>query len=130
MPQLPGAIVTLATGRDEFRVTHRILRGTRPLHIAVTPEDRLYWGEYFDNPDRDEVHVYASADQGATWDVAYTFAKGEIRHIHNIVSDAWENCLWMLTGDNGEECRILRASCDFRTSMLRYREISRRGLWP
>ena len=35
--------------------------------------------------------------------------------MHNIVYDEWENCFWVLTGDNGSECRILRASCDFKT---------------
>ncbi len=50
-----------------------------------------------------------------TWEVAYTFPRGAIRHVHNIVYDEWENCLWVLTGDNGSECRILRVSCDFKT---------------
>ena len=74
---------------------------------------RIYWGEYFDNAARDEVHIYASTDAGATWSVAYTFPKGAIRHVHNIVHDPWANCLWVLTGDYGDECRILRAACDF-----------------
>lgn len=110
---VPQAIVTLAPGEKQFCVSHRVLRGTRPLHIAVTPIDHVFWGEYFDNPQRDEVHVYASTDRGAHWDVAYTFPKGAIRHVHNIVFDKWANCFWVLTGDNGSECRILRASCDF-----------------
>jgi hypothetical protein len=59
------------------------------------------------------VHVYASGDAGLTWDVAYTFPKGAIRHVHNIVHDPWQNCLWILTGDYGDECRVIRASCDF-----------------
>jgi hypothetical protein len=112
---VPGAILTLAAGETEFRVTHRVVCGTRPLHLAVTPDDHVLWGEYFDNPRRDEVHIYASSDRGATWSVAYTFPKGAIRHVHNIVYDQWENCLWILTGDDGPECRILRASCDFRS---------------
>ena len=112
---VPGAIVTLAPRETEFRVSHKLLRGTRPLHIASTPGERIFWGEYFDNPHRDEVHIYASTDRGAHWDVAYTFAKGAIRHVHNIVYDEWENCLWVLTGDHGSECRILRASCDFKS---------------
>jgi hypothetical protein len=111
---VPKAIITLAPGETQFRISHRVLRGTRPLHIASTPDGRLYWGEYFDNPQRDEVHVYASNDCGNHWNVAYTFPKGAIRHIHNIVYDEWENCLWVLTGDNGGECRILKTSCDFR----------------
>jgi hypothetical protein len=111
---VPGAIAVLDPGETRFRVTHTLQRGTRPLHIAVSPDNHVFWGEYFSNPGRDEVHVYASSDRGATWDVAYTFAKGEIRHVHNIVSDHWENCLWLLTGDEGRECRILRASYDFK----------------
>jgi len=110
---VPRAIVTHVPGERGFRITHRVARGTRPLHIAVTPEDHIFWGEYFDNPERDEVHVYASSDRGAHWDVACTFPKGSIRHVHNIVYDEWANCLWVLTGDNGSECRIMRASCDF-----------------
>ena len=109
---VPGAIVTLRPGDSEFRRTHAILRGTRPLHITAVPGGPIYWGEYFDNRARDEVHVYASTDDGATWSIAYTFPKGAIRHIHNIVHDPWGDCLWILTGDYGDECRILRATCD------------------
>ena len=112
---VPKAIVVLTPGENEFRVSHRILRGTRPLHIASTLDGHVYWGEYFDNPRREEVHIYASTDHGVTWNVAYTFPKGAIRHVHNIVYDQWGNCLWVLTGDNGAECRILKASCDFRS---------------
>jgi hypothetical protein len=110
---VPGAMVTLRPGDAEFRRTHSILRGTRPLHITAVPGGAIYWGEYFDNAARDEVHIYASTDAGATWSIAYTFPKGAIRHIHNIVHDFWGDCLWVLTGDYGQECRILRATCDF-----------------
>ena len=109
---VPGAIVTLNPDERVFRISQRILRGTRPLHIAATPGGHLYWGEYFDNPGRDEVHIYASTDRGRTWNVAYTFPKGAIRHVHNIIHDPWQQCLWILTGDDGSECRILRASHD------------------
>jgi hypothetical protein len=112
---VPGSIVTLAPGETEFHVSHKIFRGTRPLHLAVTPSDHIFWGEYFDNPARDEVHIYASTDRGSNWEVAHTFPKGAVRHVHNIVYDEWESCFWVLTGDSGPECRILRASCDFKT---------------
>ena len=109
---VPGAIITLRPNENEFRITHRITRGTRPLHISAVPNGNIYWGEYFDNPNRDEVHIYASADAGATWSAVYTFPKGAIRHVHNIVHDPWQNCLWILTGDYGDECRILRSPID------------------
>jgi hypothetical protein len=111
---IPKAIVTLSLGDERFRVTHRISRGTRPLHFAVTPNHHIFWGAYFDNPRRDEVHIYVSQDRGIHWEVAYTFAERTIRHVHNIVYDEWEHCLWVMTGDSGLECRIIRASCDFR----------------
>ncbi|MGH9566068.1 MAG: hypothetical protein ACRD4I_08805, partial [Candidatus Angelobacter sp.] len=110
---VPGAIISLNPGETEFRVTHHVTRGTRPLHIAATPDGQMYWGEYFDNPQRDEVHVYSSTDYGLTWDVIHTFPKGAIRHGHNIVYDPWEKCLWVLTGDNGAECRILKTNAAF-----------------
>ncbi len=109
---VPGSIVTLRARESEFRQTHAITRGTRPLHITVVPNGNVYWGEYFDNANRDEVHIYVSENSGETWTIAHTFEKGAIRHVHNIVHDSWEDCLWVLTGDYGEECRILRASCD------------------
>ena len=112
---VPGAIITRNASSAEFQPTHKILRGTRPLHIAAVPRGNIYWGEYFDNRSRDEVHIYASADRGQTWHVAYTFAAGAIRHVHNIIYDRWGDCLWILTGDEGSECRVLCASRDLRT---------------
>ena len=112
---VPGAIVTLIPGETEFRITRKLLRGTRPLHITTTPDGRVFWGEYFDNPGRDQVHIYVSLDQGMNWEVAHTFPRGAVRHVHNIVYDEWQNCLWVLTGDNGSECRIIRATCDFKS---------------
>jgi hypothetical protein len=111
---VPGAIVTLGVGETQFRISHRVTRGTRPLHIAATPDGKVFWGEYFSNPEREEVHIYTSDDCGRTWKVAYTFGKRSIRHVHNIVYDKWDDCLWIFTGDNGSECRILRASADFK----------------
>ena len=109
---VPGALVTRNPGSDEFHITHRIERGTRPLHLTAVPSGNIYWGEYFDNRERDEVHIYVSPDRGNSWQVAYTFSAGSIRHVHNIVYDRWADCLWILTGDDGTECKVLRASCD------------------
>lgn len=112
---VPGAVITRTSGSGEFHVTHKILRGTRPLHIAAVPSGKMYWGEYFDNRERAEVHIYASADRGSTWQIAYTFPAGSIRHVHNMIYDPWGDCLWILTGDDGAECKVLRASCDLRS---------------
>src|SRR5208282_193766 len=107
---VPGALVTRAPGGDELEVTHQIQRGTRPLHVTAVPSGSIYWGEYFDNRERAEVHIYVSSDRARTWQIAYTFPAGSIRHVHNIVYDRWGDCLWILTGDEGAECKVLRAS--------------------
>jgi len=112
---VPGALVTRIPDSDEFHVTHRVRRGTRPLHVTAVPSGNIYWGEYFDNREHAEVHIYASTDHGRTWQKAYTFSAGSIRHVHNIVYDRWGDCLWILTGDEGAECKVLRASCDLRS---------------
>lgn len=109
---VPGAIVTLQRGQTEFQVTHKMARGARPLHIATTTAGRVFWGEYFDNAQRSEVHIFGSGDGGFTWEVAHTFPARSIRHVHNIVHDQWVDCLWIFTGDYGSECKIIRASAD------------------
>lgn len=110
---LPKAIGVLAPEAQRFEVRFNIPRGTRPLGLAVTPSGRVFWGEYFDNAERDEVHIYGSVDSGRSWQIVYTFPPRSIRHVHNIIYDSYGNCLWILTGDLGEECRILRADPEF-----------------
>src|SRR5579885_945401 len=112
---VPGKIVTLSPGEKRFHVTHLLSRGTRPLHITAGKNGRVFWGEYFDNPQRSEVHIYGSDDYGDHWEPVYTFPAGKIRHVHNAVFDVWGECYWVLTGDQGAECQILRASFDFVT---------------
>jgi len=112
---VPGALVTRTADSDAFQVTHRVQRGTRPLHITAVPSGGIYWGEYFYNRERAEVHIYASIDGGLAWQIAYTFPAGSIRHVHNIIYDRWGDCLWILTGDEGAECKVLRASRDLRS---------------
>jgi len=111
---VPGAVITLAPGNEEFKVTHRVDRGTRPLNLTVTNRDWVFWGEYFDNVGRDEVSIYGSQERGEKWEVVHTFPKGTVRHVHNIVYDRWDDCLWVLTGDYGNECKIIRASCNWK----------------
>lgn len=112
---LPRAIAICPLGQQEFRATWHIRRGTRPLALAVLPSGAIYWGEYFNNPARDEVHVYGSLDGGRTWEVMYTFPAGSIRHVHSITYDPYRDCLWMCAGDYGTECRIMRVSSNWRT---------------
>ena len=108
-----GAVVVAGPSDTEFRVTFTVLRGTRPLTLAVGRDDHLYWGEYFANPHRDEVHIYGSRDRGDTWDIVHTFPKDHVKHVHTVTWDPFAECFWVLTGDYEQECKILRADQDW-----------------
>ena len=107
-------IVILEFEGKEFMSTFKIKRGTRPLGMGLTPDGKIYWGEYFDNPQRNKVHIYGSEDGGYTWKIVYTFPQRTIRHIHNIFYDHYDNCFWVLTGDEEKEPRIVKASLDWK----------------
>ncbi|MDY6949973.1 MAG: hypothetical protein SWE60_00540 [Thermodesulfobacteriota bacterium] len=101
-----GAIVRLDPGKRFFKKTFSIPHGSRPLNLCMTEGGKVFFGEYFDNPSREAVHVYGSEDGGKSWHVAHTFGRGEIRHVHGVFYDEYRKGCWILTGDRGEECRI------------------------
>ena len=90
-------------------------KGNKPIHqgVCVTPEGAIFFGEYVLNPNRDmEVKLWRSTDNGMTFHVVKAFVPGEIRHIHFIKWDTYDKCLWMGTGDYGEdnkECCLYRS---------------------
>jgi hypothetical protein len=102
-------------GDSVYEKVHHIERGSRPLTICVGSKDALYWGEYFDNPDRDAVNIYASFDKGKTWEICYTFPPQTVRHIHGIFYDGYDDCYWIVTGDYEKECCIYRTTNQFKT---------------
>ena len=112
LASFPGLIALRRASTLRFCPVLPIPRGRRPLGMASTPDGWVYFGEYFPNPDRDAVHVFGSRD-GEHWQIVYTFPPRTIRHVHTITYDAYGKCLWVLTGDDGDECRILRASLDW-----------------
>lgn len=101
-------------GGSRFQEVLRIERGSRPFNICVTSSGKVYFGEYFSNPDRESVHVFASED-GKDWSIAYTFPEGSIRHVHNIVDDPYRKGLWVLTGDADHESGLWYTEDDFQT---------------
>jgi hypothetical protein len=108
----PKTIAVLPPRARQLRAAFRIPRGTRPLSLTAAPTGWAYFGEYFDNPARASVHIYGSAD-GTAWRPVYTFPAGAIRHVHSVTYDRYAECVWVLTGDDGDECRIVRASLDW-----------------
>lgn len=90
-------------------------RGSRPMNICEASDGTLYFGEYFMNMPKKEVHIYSSKDSGKSWNITYTFSEGNINHVHGIFRDKYTDKLWILTGDRENECIIGYSDDGFKT---------------
>lgn len=90
-------------------------QGNKPGHqgVCLTPDGTIFFGEYLLNSDRSKpVNLYRSTDNGMSFQIINTFPAGDIRHIHFIKWDPYEKCLWLGTGDYGDnnhENRLYRS---------------------
>lgn len=109
-----GALLAIAKkgfflkGKEEqvFRKVFSTPRGSKPLNLCFAKSGNVYFGEYFQNVEKAEVHVYGSKDGCKTWQVVYTFPAGNINHIHGLFFDPYTDRIWIVTGDRERECII------------------------
>lgn len=86
--------------------------GNKPAHqgICVTPKGTVFFGEYSVNLDhRNETRLYRSTDGAMHFSPVLTFPKN-IRHIHFVKYDPFEDCIWLGTGDEDAECFLMRST--------------------
>ena len=116
--------IFLSYGRDigiyrdgNIRLLNGLVRKCRILRSACAKDANgdIYFGEYFNNPDRESLNIYKYDVRSSRLNVVYQFSPGAVRHIHAIYFDPFDNCLWCLTGDLPGECRILRSFDGFST---------------
>lgn len=90
-------------------------QGNKPAHqgVCVTPDGTVFFAEYLLNQNRDhEIRLFRSTDNGMTFHVVKTWPAGDIRHLHFVKWDSYEQCLWLGTGDygeNGSENRLYKS---------------------
>lgn len=70
----------------------------------------LYWGDYGPNPNYEEINIYR-LDRDLNVQVVYTFPRGSIRHIHNIIKSS--NGFIVMAGDNEPKAGIYQANWDW-----------------
>ena len=92
-------------------------KGNGPLGFTLITNikgfnDSLVFGEYFGNFDKEVIKIY-SKEKGKRWKIIYSFNKGVINHVHNIIPDPHRNCVWILSGDFGEAASIWQATENF-----------------
>jgi len=94
----------------------RNFRGSRPLNVCSGPQG-IFFGEYFSNPDRDHVCIYTTKD-GVAWTECFKFDVGQIRHIHGIQYDQFEDGYWIMTGDSNAESGLWYTGDHFQSVEL------------
>lgn len=85
-----------------------------PMYNALLRLDgkTFYIGEY-GNSNGIGKRILKSVDGGLNWECVYQFETDEIRHIHALLWDEFEEKIWIFTGDADKECRVLKADKDF-----------------
>jgi hypothetical protein len=106
---------------DDFKLKeeHSFIKGNGPLHLKNIEginkfNDGLYFGDYFANNSKEPINI-TRRNQDGTFEIAYTFPKGQINHIHNLIPDKFNDCVWILAGDFGEAAGIWQAKDNFKT---------------
>lgn len=108
---------------DSYKQCFSIPRGSKPLNICVAPSGSLFWGEYFQNIEKQSVNIYKSEDNGVSWFIVHTFEEGNINHIHGLFYDRYTNRIWVATGDRENECIIGYSEDEFKS----FHEVFRGG---
>lgn len=102
-------------GKRDFEKCFAMPRGSKPLNLCLAPSGNIFFGEYFQNIEKQAVNIYCSEDNAKTWHIAYTFEEGNINHIHGLFFDKYTNRIWVATGDRENECIIGYTEDEFRT---------------
>ena len=94
------------------------IQGDSVLHGGICEDEQgwTYFGEYFMNPARGEVRIFRLDPMLEAWEVAHVFPAGEVRHIHGIYRDPYDDqALWVTSGDALGECYLYRTRDRFET---------------
>ena len=110
-------------GKGDFEKCFAMPRGSKPLNLCFAPSGNIYFGEYFQNMEKEAVNIYCSSDNGQTWHVAHSFAAGEINHIHGVFFDKYTDRIWVVTGDRENECIMGYTEDEFKS----FHEVFRGG---
>lgn len=94
-------------------------KGVRALNITSIKgiegfDEMIVFGSYSSNMSKKPVHIYRreSVDK---WVPYFTFDMGEINHIHNIIPDRDNSCVWIQTGDFDNAAAIWKVTDNFKT---------------
>ncbi len=95
-----------------------IVNGIKPLvftQIRNIPgfDDMIAFGGYMGNPLKHRVDIYGRKSVNK-WEILYTFDEGKINHVHALIPDLINECVWIFTGDFGDAAGIWQAKNNFK----------------
>ena len=112
-------VLVLCISRDGF---------SDPLNLCAAKEKWIaVWGDYGSNPGHEAINIYG-LNKNLSVETIYTFPKGSIRHIHNIIPRL-EDGYYIFTGDQEEKAGIYTADSLFeevrplKTGKQQYRAV-------
>jgi hypothetical protein len=85
------------------------LRGSQPLQIAKF-DNTIYYGEYIRSQEHPPIHLLRANPPYTEWEEVKKF--NNIRHIHGVFRDPYNDTIWITTGDDDHECWIMNLSKD------------------
>ena len=80
-------------------------------------DDCVVYGEYFGNAAKEEVNIFARY-KDATWKKVFTFPKGKITHIHNVIAHPERDSILVFTGDGDTETLICELKNNFQEQQI------------
>ena len=83
-----------------------------------TVDSGIYYGEYFSNNKKEEVSIYKYISSLDSFEIVFTFEKGLINHVHQIVEDEFRNRVWIMTGDFEDAAAIWYTDDNFKNVNL------------
>lgn len=101
---ISSSVINLIDSDKKYSVLHLNTSSLGPI-----------WGEYGYNPNKDSKSIYRYNLENNAIECIYTFKKGEINHIHNIVEDTINKRFYILTGDFGNAAGIYYSDDSFKT---------------
>lgn len=97
-------------------------RGRRPLNTLAVSDSNvftsgIYYGDYCGNSAKEPINIYR-IEKDNKKKIVFTFEKGLINHVHNLLYDKSNNRIYIFTGDFGEAASIWYTDDDFKTVRL------------
>ena len=108
-----GGVHTVDLKARAIERTHRLRyfgpgkgRGLMAFGLTADSTGAIYYGEYTTEAGERPISIWKSSDEGRSWQEAFEFPAGTVRHVHAVQCDPHDGAIWVGTGDRDEQCYV------------------------